>query len=203
MRLSKLSDEARTAPSSSYGAVHDSFWLFDLSGLVPGRKLLINISLSIVSLLPGKDDPIVGDKPRALPVLAQRILTNNEMRMLLPLLDTPTCCQQAVLQASLCCAYELLLQSLFSSDEDTNVQWKQLVEAQRNCLYRAQEKKSQRTQMRGVYNALFTLRQKLEPFGLAIRSSRDGYYLTLLESKYLKHGEIHKPPGDERQAFHI
>jgi len=183
MRLSKLSDEVHTAPTRSNGVVHDIFWLFDLSDLASGRKLLINISLSIVSLLPGKNDPVVGDMPGAVPVLAQRILSQNEMRVLLPLLDAPTGCQQAALQASLCCSYELLLRSLFCSDAKTRAPWDALVESQRDRLARAQEKRSQRVEMRGVYNALFTLRQKLEPFGLTIRSSRDGYYLAPLSVK--------------------
>src|SRR5579859_7936890 len=164
MRLSKLSDEVHTAPSLANGVVFDSFWLFDLSELASGRKLLINVSLSIVSLLPGKNDPVNY-------ALAQRILTQNEMRVLLPLLNAPTRCQQAVLQASLCCTYELLLCSLFDPDAKIRSQWDTLVEVQRDRLTRAQEKRSQRVEMRGVYNALFTLRQKLEPFGLTIRSS--------------------------------
>jgi hypothetical protein len=152
---------------------NDIFCLFDLADLCLGRKLLVNVSTSIVSLLPGDCDP---DKY----VIAQRILTEAEMRMLLPLLDSPTCCQQEVLQASYSCTYEFLLQSMLSSDGKASVQWSKLVQEQRDRLYLAQQKKSKRTEMRGVYNALFGLRQKLEQLGLTVRSRRDGYYLALL-----------------------
>jgi len=154
-------------------AKNDIFCLFDLADLWPGRKLLVNVSTSIVSLLSGDCDP---DEY----VIAQRILTEAEMRMLLPLLDSPTCCQQEVLQASYSCTYEFLLQSMLSSDGKTSVQWSKLVQEQRDRLHLAEQKKAKRTEMRGVYNALFGLRHKLEPLGLAIRSRRDGYYLTLV-----------------------
>src|SRR5215813_12906498 len=97
-------------------AKNDVFCLFDLADLVPGRKLLVNVSTSIVSLLPGDDDP---DQY----VIAQRILTEAEMRMLLPLLASPTSCQQEVLQASYYCTYEVLLQSMLFSDGSTSTQW--------------------------------------------------------------------------------
>jgi hypothetical protein len=152
----------------------DIFCLFDLADLFPGRKLLVNVSTSIVSLLPGD-----GDQDTY--VIAQRILTEAEMRMLLPLLASPTCCQQEVLQASYYCAYELLLQSVLSLDVKTSAKWKALVQEQRDRLDHAQQKKGKRTEMRGVYNALFSLRQKLEQLGLTVRVRRDGYYLALLE----------------------
>ena len=151
----------------------DFLCLFELSDLCSDRRLLVNISQSIVSLLPGKSNQDAY-------VIAQRIFTESEMRVLLPLLDSPTCCQQAVLQASRSCAYEFLLQSLFFSDVSTSLQWGKLVQEQRDRLYRAQEQKAQRTEMRGVYNALFGLRPKLEQFGLTVRVHREGYYLALL-----------------------
>lgn len=154
-------------------AKNDVFCLFDLADFVPDCKLLVNISTSIISLLPGDLDQ---DKY----VLAQRILTEAEMRMLLPLLNSPTCCQQEVLQASYSCTYEFLLKALLSPDGKTNTQWNELVQEQRDRLHLAQQKKARRTEMRGVYNALFGLRHKLEPLGLTIRVRRDGYYLSSL-----------------------
>jgi hypothetical protein len=153
-------------------AKNDIFCLYDLADLFLGRKLLVNVSNSIVSLLPGEHDQ---DEY----IIAQRILTEAEMRMLLPLLGSPTCCQQEVLQASYYCTYEFLLKSMLSSDVKINAQWSELVQEQRERLYLAQQKKAKRTEMRGVYNALFSLRQKLEQLGLTIRVRRDGYYLTL------------------------
>jgi hypothetical protein len=154
-------------------AKNDVFCLFDLAGLLPGRKLLVNVSTSIVSLLPE-------ERNQGEYVIAQRILTEAEMRMLLPLMGSPTCCQQEVLQASYYCTYEFLLQSMLSPDVKTSMQWNKLVQEQRDRLYLAHQKKSKRTEMRGVYNALFGLRQKLEQLGLTVRSRRDGYYLALL-----------------------
>jgi hypothetical protein len=154
-------------------AKNDFFCLFDLADLSPGRKLLVNVSTSIVSLLSEDHDQ---DKY----VIAQRILTEAEMRMLLPLLDSPTCCQQEVLQASYYCKYEFLLQSLLFPDVNTDLQWNKLVQEHRDRLHLAQQKKAKRTEMRGVYNALFGLRQKLEQLGLTVRARRDGYYLALL-----------------------
>lgn len=154
---------------------NDVFCLFDLADFVPGRKLLVNISTSIVSLLPGNRDQ---DKY----VLAQRVLTEAEMRMLLPLLNSPACCQQEVLQASHFCTYEFLLQSMLSPDGKTSAQWDELVQKHRERLHLAQQKKARRTEMRGVYNALFSLRHKLEPLDLTIRVRREGYYLSRLTS---------------------
>jgi len=150
----------------------DLLWLCELSDLFPGWNLLVNVSVSVISLVPVDQNGHV---------IAQRILTEAEMRMLLPLLDSPTCCEQAVLQASSSCEYAFLLQVLLSSDEGiASSQWRELVKQQRDRLSLALEKKSRRTEMRGVYNALYGLRQKLEPLGLTVRVRRDGYYLALL-----------------------
>jgi hypothetical protein len=172
LRFSKIASPPNQKNQSS--AKNDVFCLFELEALFPGRKLLVNVSKSIISLLSGNGDQYEY-------VIAQHILTEAEMRMLLPLLENPTCCQQAVLQASYCCTYEFLLQSLlFSDDANTNPQWNELVQQQRDRLMLAQQRKVQRTEMRAVYNAIFGLRPKLEQLGLTIRSRRDGYYLDLL-----------------------
>src|SRR5215469_8158700 len=118
-------------------AKNDLFCLFDLADLCPGRKLLVNISTSIVSLLPG-------DRDQDTYVLAQRILTEAEMRMLLPLLNSPTCCQQEVLQASYSCTYEFLLKSMLSPDGKTSAEWNASVQEQRDRLCLAQQKKTRR-----------------------------------------------------------
>jgi hypothetical protein len=146
----------------------DFVHLFELVDLCPGWNLLVNISCSIISLFTVEQSSYV---------IAQRILTEAEMRMLLPLLENPTCCQQAVLQASYYCTYEFLVKALISPDVSTTKEWNELVQEQRNRLHLAQQKKATRTEMRGVYNALFGLRQKLEPLGLTIHSRRNGYYL--------------------------
>jgi hypothetical protein len=182
LKFSKIASP--TSQENQNSAKNDLFCLFELEALFPGRKLLVNVSKSIISLLPGDGDQYEY-------VIAQHILTEAEMRMLLPLLENPTCCQQAVLQASYSCTYEVLLQSLLFSDANTNPQWKELVQQQRTRLQHAQQRKAQRTEMRAVYNALFGLRHKLEQLGLTVRSRRDGYYLALLVEEKLEEEKHH------------
>src|SRR5579864_6055733 len=132
MRFSKI--EAR----SEGNVQQDLFYLSDLADIFPGYKLLVNVSLSIISLL---------DSHQENGVITQRVLTEAEMRMLIPLLDAPTCCQQEVLKASYDCTYEFLLESLPLSDLDVNPRWNELVRAERERLHRAQEKKVMRAEM--------------------------------------------------------
>jgi len=94
----------------------DRFRLFDLEDFVPGHSLLVNSSILIVSLVPL-------DRDTDEYATAQRILTEGEIRMLLPLLDFPSCCKPEVLKASYDCTYDFLLQSLPLSDLDVNLRW--------------------------------------------------------------------------------
>lgn len=151
----------------------DIFYLFDLREICLDCKLLVNISTSIVSLLPK-------EHRQEMHVVAQRILTTSEMRILLSLLVTLPCCPQEVLQAGYYCAYEVLLQALFSTDAQIIAQWDNLVQEHRLRLAEASQRRTRRKEMRGVYNALFVLRQKLEQLGLTIRSKQDGFYLSPL-----------------------
>lgn len=146
----------------------DVLCIFDLTDIYHGYKLLVNVSLSIISLL---------DSNQVDGVIAQRVLTEAEMRVLLPLLDAPLCCQQEVLRASSICTYEFLLQSLLSPDGRTSQEWDGLVQEQRERLNLASEQKAKRREMRSVYNTLFSLRPKLEQLGLTIRVRRTGYYI--------------------------
>ena len=145
--------------------------LFDLEDFYSGRKLIVNVSQSIISLLPGEDDQ---DEY----IIAQCVLKESEMRVLLPLLYSPACCKQEVLQASYSCAYKFLLHFLLFRTDRSIVLWTNLVQEHRDRLQLAQQKKTQREEMRLVYNALSSLRRKLKPLGLAIRRRRDGYYLS-------------------------
>lgn len=151
---------------------NDMFHLFDVEDLLPSCQILVNVSIPIVSFL------AKGKKPTS--IIAQRVLTDTEMRVLLPLLASPACCPQEVLQASYHCTYEILLQSVFPLSGSTTVQWNELVEEHRHRLWDANERKTRRMEMRGIYNALYTLRQKLEQVGLTVRSRKDGYYLSAL-----------------------
>lgn len=153
---------------------NDRLHLFDLGGLLPGYGMLVNLTMPIVSLLAREHESRT-------PIIAQLVLTDTEMRVLLPLLASPSCCPQEVLQASYHCTYEVLLQSIFSADGSTMLQWNELVQEYRCRLYKAGQHKARRTEMRGVYNALYSLRHKLEQLGLTIRSRKDGYYLSPVE----------------------
>lgn len=148
----------------------DRLHLFDLENLLPGYVLLVNVSTPIVSVLLKRHE-------QESSIIAQRVLTDTEMRVLLPLLASPSCCPQEVLQASYHCTYEVLLQSIFPANGIVSVQWNELVQEYRRRLCDADQRKARRAEMRGIYNALYSLRQKLEQLGLTIRSRRDGYYL--------------------------
>jgi hypothetical protein len=152
---------------------NDTFCIFDLVDIFPGHMLLVNISLFIISL-------VSHDLEQSNCIIAQCILTDTEMRMLLPLLDNPTCCQKEVLQAGYYCTYEFLLKALVSPNVQTTNEWNAFVRVQWERFHLASAKKGKRAGRRGVYNALFGLRQKLEPLGLTVRLRRDGYYLAPL-----------------------
>lgn len=152
---------------------NDVCHLFDLDVFLPGYKMLVNVSSSIISLLAKEQ----GD------VISQRILTGTEIRVALPLLLSPACCPQEVLHACYDCPYEILLQALFSPHTSSLRQWDDLVLEHCQRLNVARQQRAQRDEMRGVYNALFSLRQKLSQLGLDIRSRREGYYLSALASE--------------------
>ena len=154
----------------------DTFRLFDLGDLLPDRRILVNVSISVVSLL-------VKEYGSEVRVLAQRVLSESQMRVMLPLLSFPSCCPQEVLQASYYCTYEVLLRSFLSPDANAIVAWNELVHEYRSRLVEAKEKGTRRKEMRGVYNALFSCRQKLEELSITIRSRKDGYYLAPLVHK--------------------
>jgi hypothetical protein len=59
--------------------------------------------------------------------------------------------------------------------------WNKQVQEYRKQLSEAKERGTLRKEMRGVYNALFSSRQKLEGLGITIRPRKDGYYLALQE----------------------
>ncbi|GCE28660.1 hypothetical protein KDA_41440 [Dictyobacter alpinus] len=151
-------------------AQQDIFHQFDLGGVFPGHEIMVNISSSIISL-------VSKERRQEGYVLSQRVLTETEMRVLLPLLTLPHCCPHEILQASYHCPFDKLVQALFSHDVTARVQWNQQVHMYRERLFLAHQQGTKRAEMRGVYNALFGLRQKLEQMGISIRARRDGYYL--------------------------
>jgi len=169
MGLKRCMDQVTCLRPKEIG--NDRLHLFDLGNLLPGHEMLVNLSIPIVSFLSKEHGQEVS-------IIAQRVLTDTEMRVLLPLLASPSCCPQEVLQASYHCTYEVLLQSIFSADGNIMLQWNELVQEYRRRLCEAGQHKARRVEMRGVYNALYSLRQKLEQLGLTIHSRKDGYYLS-------------------------
>jgi len=164
-----------TYPRLSEKIRNDTFHVFDLEPFLPGCKLLVNVSTLIVSLFAPSCDS--NEYINNEYIIAQRILSETEMRVLLPLLSTPLCCPQEVLQASYQCTYDFLLCALLTSDVDIQAQWNDLVYEQRVRLSIAHSHSKQRAVMKGVYNALFVLRQKFKPLGFTIRAKREGYYI--------------------------
>lgn len=152
---------------------NDRIYHFELDNILPERMLLVNISTFIISLISKSDEQHQS-------IVVQRVLTDTEMRVFLPLLASPTYCPHEVLQAGYHSNYDILLGAVFPTRESTLSDWNGLVEEHRSRLYAADERGTKRRTMRGVYNALFSLRQKLEEFGLTIRARKDGYYLSPL-----------------------
>src|SRR5436309_11726100 len=86
----------------------DDLRLFPLTGLLPvGQALSVNTTYLIISLV--STGSVSGN-----PILLERPVTESNMRLLLPLLESPYYCPQEVLRASLLCSYEGLLAGLFS-----------------------------------------------------------------------------------------
>lgn len=80
--------------------------LFSLDGLLPvGQALSVNTDCLVVSL-------ISTNLTSGNPILLQRLLTEAQMRLLLPLLQSPHYCPHQVLYASLSCSYRGLLVQL-------------------------------------------------------------------------------------------
>src|SRR5438034_3531966 len=74
--------------------------LFSLDGLLPvDQALSVNSDCLVVSL-------VSTNSASANPILLQRLTTELQMRLLLPLLESPHYCPHEVLYASLFCSYQ-------------------------------------------------------------------------------------------------
>ena len=154
----------------------DDLHFFPLEGLLPaGEALSVNTVYLIVSLV--STNSVSGN-----PILLQRPMTELQMRLLLPLLESPHYCPHEVLYASLFYSYRGLLAGLFSSDCTAREEWQTTIEEKRVFLQRAPESGSLKRDLKPLYNALSKLRSKLRPFGLeiAISTSRSAYALISL-----------------------
>jgi len=154
----------------------DDLHFFPLEGLLPaGQALSVNTAYLIISLV--STNSVSGN-----PILLQRPMTELQMRLLLPLLESPHYCPHEVLYASLFYSYRGLLAGLFSSDCTAREEWQTTIEEKRVFLQRAHESGSLKRDLKPLYNALSKLRSKLRPFGLeiAISTSRSAYALISL-----------------------
>lgn len=139
------------------------------------RSVVINCTHSILTLLSSDSDQIK-------PILVQVMLTQVDMRMILPLFSYQNVCDQAMLLAALECEYNLLLRNYLLDDTASKNQFSGLIVEARARLNRVQGD-GQRTVMKGVYNAIFYLRQKLAALGVTVLSKGEGYYLALFNPK--------------------
>jgi hypothetical protein len=137
--------------------------LFSLDGLLPtDYALSVNTSYLIVSLVSTK---AMG----ANPILMQSLMTELQLRVLLPLLESPHYC-----------AHQLLLASLFAPQGAGREEWLAVMRQTAVLLERAQAQGTWRKELKHLYNVLSELRTKLRPFGLGIAICTSGAAYTLI-----------------------
>ncbi len=164
----------------------DDLHFFPLEGLLPaGEALSVNTVYLIVSLV--STNSVSGN-----PILLQRPMTELQMRLLLPLLESPHYCPHEVLYASLFCSYQGLFDGLFSLRRDAEEEWHFVVQEARLHLECAQARGTWRKELKQLYNVLSELRTKLRPFGLGISicTSCSAYALISLPTS---EQEAHEP----------
>ena len=136
--------------------------LFSLSGVLPiDQALSVNTDCLVISLVSTKP---VNENP----ILLQSLLTEQQMRVLLPLLKWPHSCSHELLLASLFCSWQQLLAGFFSTQGTAREEWLAIVQETAEILERTQMQGTGRKELKQLYNALSELRTKLRPFGLGI-----------------------------------
>ena len=136
--------------------------LFPLGGVLPvGQALSVNIDCLVISLV--STQPVNGN-----PILVQSVLTEQQMRVLLPLLKWPHSCSHELLLASLFCSWQQLLAGFFSTPGTAREEWLAIVQETAELLERTQMQGTGRTELKQLYNALSEVRAKLRPFGIGI-----------------------------------
>jgi len=142
--------------------------LFSLDGLLPvAQALSVNMDCLVISLV---STHAVSENP----ILLQRSLTELQMRLLLPLLESPRYCPHEVLYASLFCSCQGLFAGLFSTKRVAEEEWHAVVQEARLHLECAQARGMWRKELKQIYNVLSELRAKLRPLGLGISVSTSG-----------------------------
>ena len=164
----------------------DDLHFFPLEGLLPaGQALSVNTDYLIVS-------HVLINSAGGNPILLQRLLTELQMRLLLPLLESPHYCPHEVLYTSLFCSYRGLLARFFSSDSTAREEWLAAMQETRSLLERAQARGMWRKELKQIYNVLSELRAKLRPFGIGISISTSGSAYALI-SLPASEREAHEP----------
>ena len=160
--------------------------LFSLDGLLPvAQALSVNMDCLVISLV---STHAVSENP----ILLQRSLTELQMRLLLPLLESPRFCPHEVLYASLFCSCQGLFAGLFSTKRVAEEEWHAVVQEARLHLECAQTRGMWRKELKQIYNVLSELRAKLRPFGIGISVSTSGSAYALI-SLPASEREAHEP----------
>ena len=157
---------------------------FFLNGVLPADQALsVNTDCLVISLVSTK--PVHGN-----PILSQSLLTEQQLRVLLPLLKWPHSCPHGLLLASLFCSWQRLLDGFFATQGTAREEWLGVVQETAVLLERAQEQGTGRKELKQLYNVLSELRAKLRPFdiGIAIHTWRVAYALVAL-------------PASEQEAY--
>src|SRR5258708_21903226 len=109
----------------------DDLLLFPVEGLLPsGQALSVNTTYLIVSL-------VLTNSTSENPILLQRLLTELQMRLLLPLLESPHYCPHEVLYTSLFYSYRRLLAGFFSSNSTASEEMQDTIDVKPLFLLRA------------------------------------------------------------------
>src|SRR6266702_3263839 len=95
--------EEVTCVQRSLNKLEEGLRFYPLEGLLPvGQALSVNTTYLVVSL-------IARSSANGNRILRQTLLTEPQMRLLLPLLQSPLYCSHHILYASLSCSYRGLL----------------------------------------------------------------------------------------------
>jgi hypothetical protein len=103
------------------------------------------------------------------PILMQSLMTELQLRVLLPLLESPQYC-----------SHQLLLANLFAPQGAGREEWLAIMQQTTVLLERAQAQGRWRKELKHLYNVLSELRTKLRPFGLGIAICTSGAAYTLI-----------------------
>jgi hypothetical protein len=166
--------KAMTGILSSLNEWEHELHFFPLEGILPvDQALSINTAYQIVALIERKS-------ANGNPIRLQKLLTGPQIRLLLPLLQSPHYCPHQVLYASLFCSYQGLLAGLFSTDNMATKEWVDTLEESRVRMQHAHELGNWKKELKQLYNTLSDLRIKLRSFGLGITVSATESAYTLV-----------------------